>query len=319
MNPLISVIIPVYKVEAYLAACVESVLAQTWQNFEIILVDDGSPDNCPKMCDEFAARDSRIRVIHKENGGVSTARNVGVHAAKGTYLAFLDSDDLWSPFFLERMYHALADTTADIAVCDFRRFWGADTVFPTGSGRLVLMDQQETFDCLFNHRNEALVVPWGKLYRKEAFSGITYPEGRVHEDEAVIHELIGNVQKVVWLEEVHYLYRFAPNSITTSRFSLKRFDAVWAKEQRIAWFENRGMQELADKTRITTLSLLMYLHREAVNARAERKLCSQIHRRFCQLREPKLIRHCSGKMRVRFWLFHYMPRIISVIDHYRLK
>ena len=103
MKPLVSVIIPVYKVEAYLTACVESVLAQTWQDFEIILVDDGSPDQCPRMCDEFAARDSRIRVIHKENGGVSTARNVGIHAAEGTYLAFLDSDDLWSPLFLEKM------------------------------------------------------------------------------------------------------------------------------------------------------------------------------------------------------------------------
>lgn len=319
MKPLVSVIIPVYKVEAYLKACVESVLAQTWQDFEIILVDDGSPDQCPRMCDEFAAGDSRIRVIHKENGGVSSARNVGVHAAEGTYLAFLDSDDLWSPFFLERMYHALADTTADIAVCNFRRFWGADTAVPTSSGKLIQMDQAETFDCLFNHRNEALVVPWGKLYRKEVFTGITYPEGRVHEDEAVIHELLGNAQKVVWLEEVHYLYRFAPDSITTSRFSLKRLDSVWAKEQRIAWFENRGMQELADKTRISTLSLLMYLHRNAVASGANREIRNQLHGRFCQLWAPDLARRCSIKTRLRFWLFCHMPRLISEIDRFRLK
>ena len=124
MNPLISVIIPVYKVEDYLTACVESVLAQTYQTFEIILVDDGSPDNCPQMCDEFAARDSRIRVIHKPNGGLSSARNAGIDGAKGEYLAFLDSDDLWTPLFLERLYRAIGETGADLAVCLFRRFRG---------------------------------------------------------------------------------------------------------------------------------------------------------------------------------------------------
>ena len=124
MKPLISVIVPVYKVEAYLTACVESVLAQTYPNFELILVDDGSPDNCPRMCDEFAARDSRIRVIHKKNGGLSSARNAGIDAAKGSYLAFLDSDDLWTPFFLERLHAALTEADADFSVCLFRRFQG---------------------------------------------------------------------------------------------------------------------------------------------------------------------------------------------------
>ena len=319
MKPLISVIIPVYKVEAYLTACVESVLAQTWQNFEIILVDDGSPDNCPRMCDELAARNSRIRVIHKENGGVSSARNAGLAAIRGDYLAFLDSDDLWSPVFLERMYLAMAEAAADMAVCQFLRFWQEDVCLSPAPGEILTTDQKGTFEALFNHRNDALVVPWGKLYRRRLFEGVCYPEGRIHEDEAVIHELIGNTDRTVWVEEIHYFYRFAPNSITTSHFSSKRLDSVWAKEQRIAWFEERGMTDLADRTRIATLSLLMYLYRSAAASEAEPDICRQLHSRFRQHCAQPLLRRCSLKQRLRFFLFRHMPRMTAAIDNIRLK
>ena len=343
MNPLISVIIPVYKVEDYLTACVESVLAQTYQNFEIILVDDGSPDNCPQMCDEFAARDSRIRVIHKPNGGLSSARNAGIDGAKGEYLAFLDSDDLWTPLFLERLYRAIGETGADLAVCLFRRFRGEPPRELPEAAQTVLLTQREAFECLFGVRNENMVVApnklygrklfslinestvvaWNKLYSANTFREIRYPVGKLHEDEAVIHEILGLTQKVAWVDEAHYLYREAPNSITNAKFSLKRLDEMYAKEQRISYFEARGMQELADRTRLGYLSCLMRLYRtvqaELEDRAAAKTACRQIYDRYCELCTPELIKDQSRKEKLRYILFQNIPALFSRIDYIRLK
>lgn len=323
MSELISVIIPVYKAEPYLAACVESVLAQTYQDFEIILVDDGSPDNCPRMCDEFAARDSRIRVIHKENGGVSSARNAGIEAAKGEYLAFLDSDDLWTPVFLERLYAALTQTGADFAVCLFRRFQGEPPEALPAAVETEALSQREAFGCLFSLRNENMVVPPNKLYKRVIFDSIRYPLGMIHEDEAVIHEIIGCAQRVAWVEEAHYLYREAPNSIMTARFSLKRLDETIAKERRIAYFEDCGLHDLADRTRMIYLHNLMRLHRtaqaELCDKTAAKEVCRKLHDRFCQIHTPQLMAGASAKSKLQCSLFRYVPRLYSAVEYRRLK
>ena len=323
MKSLISVIIPVYKVEDYLTACVESVQAQTYQNIEIILVDDGSPDNCPNMCDEFAARDSRIRVIHKENGGLSSARNAGIEAAKGEYLAFLDSDDLWTPLFLERLYRAIEETDADFSVCLFRRFCEEPPKELPETAETVVMDRQEAFRCLFNIRNENMVVAPNKLYKRSIFGAIRYPQGKLHEDEAVIHEIIGEAKTVAWVDEAHYLYRQSPNSITTAKFNLKRLDEMYAKEQRIAFFEARGMQELADQTKIVYLNNLMRLYRtvqaELKDDQNAKEVCKKCHTRFCELCAPELIRDQRVKFRLRCLLFRLIPGIYSTLEYQQLR
>lgn len=323
MNPLISVIIPVYNVEAYLTECVESVLAQTYEQFEIILVDDGSPDNCPAMCDGFAARDSRIRVIHKENGGLSSARNAGIDAARGDYLAFIDSDDLWTPLFLERLYRAVSETGADFAVCLFRRFRGNPPEELPESVQTVTLTQREAFECLFGLRNENMVVATNKLYHAETFRNIRYPVGQIHEDEAVIHELIGNAKTVAWVDERHYLYRQAPNSITTAAFDLRRLDEMYAKERRIAYFDDRGMQDLADRTRIVYLNNLMRLYRtvqaEETDSAAAEDACGRIYERFRELYTLALVLESSVRAKLRYWLFCHMPELFSRLEYRRLK
>ena len=322
MNELISVIIPVYRVEAYLSACIESVLAQTYPNFEIILVDDGSPDSCPRLCDEFAARDSRIRVIHKENGGLSSARNAGIDAARGDILAFLDSDDLWTPVFLERLYAALTECDADFAVCLFRRFRGEPPQELPRAVPAEVLTRMEAFECFFNLRNENMVVAPNKLYRRKLFETVRYPLGQIHEDEAVIHELIGNAKTAAWVEEAHYLYRQAPDSITTAKFSLKRLDETYAKEQRIAYFESRGMQDLANRTKIVYLNNLMRLYRtvqaEVEDRAAAKDACRRLYDRFCDTCKPGLLRDSSLYQRIWFTLFRYIPGLLSRLDHWRL-
>ena len=323
MGSLISVIIPVYKVEAYLTACVESVLAQTYQNLELILVDDGSPDNCPQMCDVFAARDSRVRVIHKENGGLSSARNAGIGVARGEYLAFLDSDDLWSPLFLERLYRAIQETGADFSVCLFRQFCEAPAVLTPEESKTEVLTQRQAFECFFNERNVNMVVAPNKLYRRCLFDAVRYPVGKIHEDEAVIHEIIGGAKTVAWVEEAHYHYRQAPGSITTSQFSLKRLDETYAKEQRIAWLEAHGMHDLADRTRVIYLSNLMRLyrtvHQELDDKTAARKACSKLYATFKSVYNTELVRQESLKMRLRCILFTVFPKVYSALEYARLK
>ncbi len=323
MKELISVIIPVYKVEAYLAACVESVLAQTYQNFELILVDDGSPDNCPQMCDDFAARDSRIRVIHKENGGVAVARNVGISQAKGRYFAFLDSDDLWSPLFLERLYRSVQETRADFALCLFRNFTGEVPDELPRQVETLCLDQQQAFEFLFGPMNIQMVSPSNKLYKRTLFDNISYPAGLIHEDEAAIHEIIGAASKIAWVKECHYLYRITPDSIMTSRFSLKRLDETYAKEQRIAYFEAHGMQDLADRTKIVYLNNLMRLYRtvqaELEDRSAAKEACQKLYSRFCELHTPALVHDQPLIAKVRYVLFRRIPALYSKVEYHRLK
>lgn len=322
MQPLISVIIPVYKAEFYLDACVESVLAQTYINTEIILVDDGSSDNCPTMCDSYAEKDSRVRVIHKENGGVSSARNAGVDVATGKYVAFLDSDDLWSPYFLERLHYAITETNADVAICRFVRFKENKLPLNSEKREFSLLTQTEAFDCLFNAKNENMVVAWNKLYKRDIWKKIRYPFNRIHEDEAVIHEVIGASERIVWVDEAHYFYRQTPGSITTSKFNLKRFDEMYAKEQRIAYFESRGMLELANRTKLVYLNNLMRLYRtvlhEVENQEIRKQNCKMIYNRFHEIYCKKLVQNSSPITKIRYILFKIIPVIYSKVELKRL-
>lgn len=323
MNELISVIIPVYRVESYLSACVESVLRQTYQYFEIILVDDGSPDKCGDICDKFAAQDSRVRVIHKKNGGLSSARNAGIDIARGAFIAFLDSDDLWSSLFLERLYQAVRETDADFSVCLFDRFQEKPKEKHVDIAQTKCLSQQEAFRCLFDNRNVNMVVAWNKLYRAELFKKIRYPVGMVHEDEAIIHEIIGAAQRVAWVEESHYFYRESPNSITTAKFSLKRLDETYAKEQRIIYFEKRGMQDLADRTKIVYLGNLMRLYRtvqaELVDNEVIVCTCAKLFEKFCAVYNSGLVRKCSLATKMRCWLFLNFPEKYSRFEYKRLQ
>lgn len=322
-QPLISVIIPVYMTETYLKPCIESVLSQTYQNIEIILIDDGSLDECPLICDAYAERDIRIHVIHKENGGLSSARNAGLDIAQGEYIAFLDSDDLWHPLFLQRMYMSIEDNNADVAVCQFSLF---DWEISEATEKNVpprLLDQLQAYECLFDSRNINMVVAWNKLYHRTVLDGIRYPEGQLHEDEAVIHRIIGRVNRVVWLTEELYYYRRTPGSITTARFNIRRLDETKAKEDRIAYFESIGRADLADRTRIVYLSNLMRLYRTVQYELEDRKIakdtCNALHSRFREIYRKALIVERSWRFRMKCFFFDKIPTLYSMVEYHRLK
>ena len=246
-TPLISVIVPVYRVEEYLERCVKSILSQTYKNLEVILVDDGSPDQCPDICDACAEKDARVKVIHQENKGLSGARNAGIDAASGEYLAFVDSDDYVSPHFIEELYQLLQDTGCAIGQCRFSYVKG-DGLVEEGDSAFCIYRGESLMEQLYGPEEKAtcFVVAWNKLYRAELFkeTGIRYPEGRIHEDEATTYRLFHEAKKLAFLDRALYGYYTENGGSITSVFSAKRLQWLTAHEERIAFFKKNGYEKL---------------------------------------------------------------------------
>ncbi len=224
--PKISIIVPVYKVEPYLRKCVDSILAQTYKNLEIILVDDGSPDGCPAICDEYSEKDSRVRVIHKPNGGLSDARNAGLEIATGEWLSFIDSDDWIEPSMYETLLKNANIHDAQISVGGVLDELITDNeiiVTKTTAGESVITETREKIDAISHFLSHSWSA-WDKIYRREVFDGIRYPVGEINEDEAIALHLLDKCDRVVYTNEPFYHYIRRPESITTSSFSLKKLD-----------------------------------------------------------------------------------------------
>ena len=208
VSPLISVIIPVYKVEPYLRKCVDSVLAQTYANLEIILVNDGSPDNCGKICDEYAERDERIKVIHKENGGQSDARNVALDVMKGEYVAFVDSDDWVLPGYVGDMYENLKRYEADLAIGGIAYFYEQDKNYKCPYNMKTkegVLNREQAINVLM-YQNEFLPSPCAKLYKASLFKTFRYPKGIYWEDLATVYKLFFMCSKISYSDDKNYFY-----------------------------------------------------------------------------------------------------------------
>ena len=197
----LSVIVPVYRVEATLDRCVESIIGQTFSDLEVILVDDGSPDNCPAMCDEWAEKDGRIRVIHKQNGGLSDARNAGIGIARGEHLTFVDSDDFLATDTYEKVLPLSKD--ADIVEFPVYRFYGSSSQAVAGFGDHIYHDMEEYW---LKGRAYEHTYAWNKIYRRQLFSDVRYPVGRVFEDIHTLPLLLMQAKSVVTTSKGLYYY-----------------------------------------------------------------------------------------------------------------
>lgn len=256
-EPLISLIIPVYKVEQYLDRCLQSVVEQSYENLEIILVDDGSPDGCPALCDAWAEKDKRIRVIHKANGGLSDARNAGLAVAAGEYLAFIDSDDWLSPEMLMRLYDALQRDDSDIAACAVEMFWEDDTPPRCLTARTNCVLDTEQAEAALLAESTLKQPVWYKLYRRACIEGIPFETGRQHEDVFWSYQVFGNARRVSVIDYVGYHYRQRENSIMGAVYSLKRLDAIEAYERRYTYLAER-FPGLERKARIAIVSACVF-------------------------------------------------------------
>ena len=234
-DPLVSIVVPVYKVEKYIRECIDSILKQTYQNYELILVDDGSPDRCGEICEDYKKKNEKIQVIHKQNGGLSDARNAGTKIAKGEYITYIDSDDYVSENYLEKLVSAAVKYDADFVPGNYTREAFNSTV---GNEEHVFASDQ-AFRKLLTW-DTVMVYAWAKLYRLSMFQNIEYPVGRLSEDCCTTYKLILNSNKVVCIDDEIYYYRITPNSILTSKFNVKRFELWKVPEEIKAYLGNQA-------------------------------------------------------------------------------
>lgn len=236
---LISIIVPVYKTEQYLDRCVESIVSQTYKNLEIILVDDDSPDNCPQMCDAWAEKDNRIKVLHIENKGVANARNQGLDVATGDFIGFVDSDDYIEPDMFETLLNNLTDNNADISLCGYQINEEENAV---ANLRMVTPLDAMKLICMGDYKYGVL---WNKLYKKDVIKHIKMPDFVCCEDLIFNYYVFKNAQSIVECDSKLYHYFQNEDSIVHSNFSINSFDAVKSKELMLSNEKNAELEKYA--------------------------------------------------------------------------
>lgn len=262
-NPLVSIIIPVYNVESYLDRCVQSVVNQSYKNLEIILVDDGSPDNCPSMCDEWAKKDNRVKVIHKQNGGPSFARNVGIDNISGEYAFFIDSDDEITIDAIEISLNALIDNNCDMTVGRYVEVINGVEKPTEFSNSVTVYDENACWKDHYEHERAgdydysiSLIIPCCKMIKSSMFDNLRFEDGKLHEDEFFIHNLVSRCKKIAFIDQKLYLYHQIETSRNHTQNVQNSIDMLEALEKRYNYFKENNLS-CADDAKYHFLCMLV--------------------------------------------------------------
>lgn len=249
----LSIIVPIYNVERYLERCIISILNQTYINFELILVNDGSTDNSKDICEKYLSIDNRIKLINKKNGGLSSARNTGIELAIGEYIAFVDSDDYINKYMYEVLITTLKKDKSDMVICGYNKVDQNEINFQEINNHIDVnnvlaskISKVEALDKLLIE-GEKFVVPWNKIYKRKLFNELRYKNGKIYEDEFLAHRVLYKCNKVSVINEKLYFYIQRDGSIINSKFTTKRFDKVYALKERIDFLKEKNLLELKEK------------------------------------------------------------------------
>ena len=282
----ISVIVPVYKVEPFLRRCVDSILGQSFRDFDLVLVDDGSPDSCPRICDEYEDRDPRVHVIHQKNGGLSAARNTGIQWAldcsDSQWLTFVDSDDWIHRDFLELLLHSAVTEHVDLAVGDFQRI--ADYA-PDPELRDVAVQVLDAESAYVNFYAQCMTA-WGKLFRKGLFAQLRFPVGKLNEDCYITHILTFEAGKAAMVPVPLYYYYCNPEGIMRSRWNPRKLDEIRAHELRLTYFQVRGLEK-AWKRELEVYIMTLYEHASALGMLEDKKYSAHLKAILKKLRQAR--------------------------------
>lgn len=309
---LISVIIPVYKVEKYLDKCIQSVINQTYSNLEIILVDDGSPDNCPQLCDDWANKDERIKVIHKKNGGLSDARNAGLDIATGDYIAFVDSDDYIESDMFECLLDKIIKTQSQMAICNFE--------YVDINGNITTLNTMGQDGCFSSRQiltdwcgNDLVyyVVVWNKLYSRKCWENIRFPVGKIHEDNFVMYQLFFTCDRIVCSKIKKYNYVQRNNSIMSEKISPKRFNSVEAFCETFSFYQENGLSDISCDV-VNRLGQHFFDLNGQINlfkcTNEERQYIKNTKKRFYDI-----YFHKAGQSSFKNYIKYYFPNVLRSI------
>lgn len=326
-TPTISVIVPVFNVEQYLNECIDSILKQSFQDFELILIDDGSTDQSGKICDAYVKKDPRVIVLHRANGGLSAARNTGIEIASGNYLFFVDSDDLIAPDSLERMMRVMSRENTSIVMCrknSFPEFREPELIPGKDYPDIVhVMTGRDLCIQRFDPEKKILITAWGKLFLRPLWADHLFPVGKIHEDQFVIPIIMYQAEQVAVMEAELYYYRLRKGSIT-SNFTKKHFDNIEGMDVVLQFYQEQRDQQLVKylkKHRAKTLAQYIVLAKQnGINelpANCQMRMIKALKiirqyyddEKFCELlssvypRIGRLYRHlCSIKRMIQSWI-----------------
>ena len=272
----ISIIVPVYKVEKYIYRCVDSILKQSFENFELILVDDGSTDESKIICDLYESNDSRIKVIHKENGGLSDARNAGIDIAKGKYISFIDSDDYVEKDYIKSMYDAIKKDNSDISVSlHVIKYENGKTKFKFENQCDKIVNAKQALEMMLYDDGLDLSA-WGKLYKTVFFNNIKFPKGRIFEDAATTYKLMDKAEKISLVNQYLYNYMIRNNSISSGKFNEKKMDLISSTKEMTDFVSQKypDLQRACDRR-------LMYAYLSTITQLAK----SNEQKKYCDLKK----------------------------------
>jgi len=258
---LVSIIIPVYNTKEYLEVCVNSVRNQTYKNIEIILIDDGSENETAQLCDEISKSDSRIKVHHQKNGGLSAARNKGITLSTGKYIMFVDSDDYIHSQMVQKLYEWLVSHNADVAVCDYERVKEFATEVPEkllSASEEKIYENEEILDRIYSAEYVKYIVCWNKLYKRELITDIQFPINRIHEDEFFTPRVLQKAQKAVWLNEKLYYYVIREGSLSKSGLEKSSRHKLLCMKENALFFKSINACHAYQKESIRYLKAIIY-------------------------------------------------------------
>lgn len=307
MDDLISIIVPIYKIEDYIEKCARSILAQTYRNLEIILVNDESPDRCGEICDQLAKDDSRIKVLHKVNGGLSDARNAGIKIATGKYIAFIDGDDFIHTDYIQKLYDAVLEEDSDVAVCSFSLVKGdqivKDEIVSENKSRIMGHDLLER---VLTDTGYKYVVAWNKLYKRELFQKHQFAKGKLYEDEYINFGLFWDIKKVALIPDSLYFYIQRSGSIQGSNMT---WDKLLTKQEihhkRIDFYSEKKDEMLLKRSKqmyCNWLVSISYQNRELLDEKKLRLLQNEFRKysKDVQASKGEKVQNVIARMNLKF-------------------
>lgn len=312
---LISIVVPVYNVEQYLDRCVESILNQTYRNIEVLLMDDASSDGSGRICDAWGERDSRVKVFHLTHGGLSVARNKGLENMAGQYVLFVDSDDYISSDLVVSAYGNLVKYNADMVIFDFMNFYDSNGVIVPERGKKTgLLDKSQVLYMMYSKRSDVVYLAWNKLYKKMLFDGITYPVGRIYEDNAIAHKLLQKCNKIVYDENPYYFRMLREDSImgkSKKQFQKKNLAILYGQKERCELYKDLPNRELVSYVYAEYLHTLIQCYYNTHYVLKDEKICRKLLEEFSDIhREAKKRVEFNKKRKWGYSAFRIMPRVV---------
>lgn len=320
----ISIILPVYNVESYLERSLQSILKQSLPLFELITVNDGSTDTSGEICEAYAQKDQRIRLIHQENQGLSMARNKGLEVATGEYVLFVDSDDYLHQDLLKVLYHNLKKHQADVSISNYELVYEGESGRETApyENNIKVLEPIEAVKEIVQESRTQMIIAWGKLYKKSLFEEVKYPRGKVHEDEFVTYKVFYQSKRIVVTDAKLYFYWQRKESITGDSYSLKRLDKLKGLEEAIYFFEAKAEKDLAHQARARyLLNIQIGYYKVKYEMDKETKVLAALQKEYET--QYKLLRNTDGKVplfkSLMLRAFHASPKIYSLLVHLVVK